>query len=236
MSTKKLGIMQPYFLPYIGYFQLISAVDAMVIYDDIQFVRKGWVNRNRMLQNGKDVTFSIPLKKDSDYLDIRDRFLDAQNRSKNHGKIVRMIENNYRKAPYFQDTFPLIKELLLFEEDNLFKFVFNSIDRICEHLQIDTPLIVSSPLNTSEYKKEERVLKICSALEATTYINPIGGVELYDKADFESKGFELNFLKTNELVYDQKTDGFVPYLSILDVLMFLGKDATIAALDNYNLR
>ncbi len=82
----KLAIMQPYFFPYIGYFQLINTVDEFVVYDNIEFTKKGWINRNRILVNGKDEYITLPIKKDSDFLHVKDRFL-AETWSKDSAKM-----------------------------------------------------------------------------------------------------------------------------------------------------
>ena len=88
----KLAIMQPYFFPYIGYFQLIKSVDEFVIYDNIQYTKKGWINRNRILVNGTDYLISLPLKKDSDYLNVVDRQL-AESWEKDRTKLLTLITN-----------------------------------------------------------------------------------------------------------------------------------------------
>lgn len=215
-----IAIMQPYFLPYIGYFQLINAVDKFVIYDDIQFTKKGWIHRNRMLTNGKDVYVSLPLKKGSDYLSVKDRFLSDE-WPKERAKLLNRIKGSYQKAPFFNDVFPLIQEIVMFENTNLFSFVQNSLVKITNYLSIDTPIVVSSTIQfDNELRAEEKVMAICSAMKADHYINPIGGVELYRKADFKDKGIELNFLKTDAVEYPQFQNEFLTFLSILDVLMF----------------
>ena len=114
----KLGIMQPYFLPYVGYFQLIAAVDKFVIYDNIKYTKKGWINRNRMLQNGADKVFSISLLKASDSLDIKNRELSPEF---NRQKLLNQFKGCYAKAPYFQEVWPLLEEIILFQDKNLFR-------------------------------------------------------------------------------------------------------------------
>src|SRR5258705_11030314 len=99
----RLAVMQPYFFPYIGYFQLIAAVDLFIVYDNIKYTKKGWINRNRMLRNGKDVMFSVPLKNDSDYLDVCERELAADF---NRDKLFNQLKGAYRGAPNFSQTFP----------------------------------------------------------------------------------------------------------------------------------
>ena len=215
--------MQPYFFPYIGYFQLINAVDEFIIYDNIQFTKKGWINRNRILVNGSDIYITLPLKKDSDYLDIKARFLsdDWPNERK---KTLNRITESYRKAPQFNFVYHLIENILMHDEKNLFSFIFNSLRQINQYLDIKTPLIVSSsiPIN-HDLKAGNKVIELCKARKASTYINPIGGVELYSKEEFKNEGFELQFLKANNITYPQFKNDFVPFLSIIDVMMFNSK-------------
>jgi hypothetical protein len=220
----KVAIMQPYFLPYIGYWQLINAVDIFVIYDNIQFTKKGWINRNRFLNNGKDELFSLSLKKDSDYLEVVDRFI-ADSFDKDKIKLLRKIESAYRKAPFFQEGMSILSDCFSYENKNLFEFIFNSVKTVKNKLDIETKMVVSSSLDV-EYalKGQDRVIAICQALNATDYINPIGGLELYDKQDFLNVGIQLYFQKVQEVVYPQFNHEFVPYLSIIDVIMFNGVD------------
>ncbi len=216
----KIAIMQPYLFPYIGYFQLMNAVDEFIVYDNIQFTKKGWINRNRILFNEKDIYISIPLKKDSDYLDIIDRTL-ADTWLKEREKMINRLIEGYKKAPFFEAAFPVIKKAILFEETNLFKFIFHSLQLLKEYLDINTRLIVSSSIEVDHsLKAGKKVLEICKARNASTYINPIGGVELYDKAGFKEENIDLFFLKTGEINYPQLKNDFIPFLSIIDVMMF----------------
>lgn len=214
----KLGIMQPYFFPYIGYFQLIAAVDVFVVYDNIKYTKKGWINRNRMLQNGQDVMFSLPLKSDSDYLDICQRELAADF---NRTKLLNQFKGAYRRAPYFEQTFPLLERIVQCEDSNLFNFLYQSITQTCEHLNIRTEIRVSSSIAMNHsLKNQDKVLALCSALGASTYINSIGGRELYAKDTFQERGINLQFIQSRPFDYPQFGNVFVPWLSIIDVLMF----------------
>lgn len=217
--------MQPYFAPYIGYFQLMATVDKFIVYDNIQFSKKGWIHRNRILVNGQDSFISLPLKKDSDYLNVSQRFL-SDSYTEEKVKLKRKIEGAYAKAPFYKDVFPLVAEIIDFDNDNLFDYVFNSIKKIKTYLDIDTILEKSSGLafNIEEYKGQEKVLAICKNQEASVYINPIGGVELYDKEIFAREGVELKFLRSKEFVYEQFKNSFVPWLSIIDVMMFNNRE------------
>lgn len=225
--------MQPYFFPYIGYFQLIKAVDRYVIYDNIQYTKKGWINRNRILQNGRDTYITIPLQKDSDYLYIKDRFISS---SFDKIKMLNQIQHNYKKAPYFDSVMPVINDILNYDERNLFLYIFNSVKVICHYLNIKTEFIISSSINIDHsLKGEDKVLAICKSLKATDYYNAIGGQGLYSKELFKENGLNLSFLKTNPIEYKQFGNEFIPYLSILDVMMFNSREDTTMMLDNYEL-
>lgn len=231
----KLAIMQPYFFPYIAYFQLINAVDEFVIYDNIEFSKKGWINRNRILVNGKDSYITLPLKKDSDYLDVRDRYL-AEIWSFEKNKMLNRIIESYRKSPNFDFVYPIIENCIMFEEYNLFKFVLNSLNLIREYLEIRTSFLIASTISIDhELKAEEKVIEICKARKANMYLNPIGGIQLYRKDDFKDEGIDLHFLKTNDIRYKQFNNDFVPSLSIIDVMMFNSKDKIQEMLNNYEL-
>lgn len=215
--------MQPYFIPYIGYFQLINAVDEFVIYDNIEFTKKGWINRNRILVNGKDDYLTIPLKKDSDFLQIKKRFL-AESWIKEKKKVLNKIAASYRKSDHFEIVYPVIEKSILFEDNNLFNFIYNSIIKINEYLEIDTSVIVASNiLIDHDLKSERKVIEICKARKADTYINSVGGKELYSKENFKKENIDLKFIKSKDISYKQFNSEFVPWLSIVDVMMFNSK-------------
>lgn len=231
-----VAIMQPYLFPYIGYWQLINAVDTFVIYDNIQFSKKGWFHRNNILLNGKKTLFSIPLKKDSDSLDVIDRVISTE-ASKEINKIIRQIENAYKKAPYFKDVFPMIKDIFQNDEKNLFKYIYNSVVKICEYLEIDTKIIISSTVEIDHsLKSQDKVIALNKALNATKYINPIGGTELYDFEEFQNENIELCFLESELPEYKQFNNEFIPYLSIIDIMMFNSKGEIKEMLKKYKLK
>ena len=231
----RVAIMQPYFIPYVGYFQLMNAVDKFVVYDNIQFTKRGWINRNRILINGKDSYITLPLRKDSDYLDVKERFL-AESWPVEKLSMLSRIKAAYRKAPYFDIVYPLIEECILFETTNLFDFILNSLELIKRYLNISTPLFISSamPIDHS-LKAEQKVIAICKAMHADTYLNPIGGVDLYSKERFLSHGVRLQFLKTDEFSYAQFDNDFVPRLSILDVMMFNARETITGLLAQHSV-
>ncbi|MDU9002728.1 WbqC family protein [Sedimentitalea todarodis] len=219
------AIMQPYFLPYLGYFQLMQAAESFVVYDTIQYTKKGWINRNRLLRNGEPVTFAIPLKKDSDYLDVVDRRISE---SFDRRKLCAQIEGAYRKAPFFAETMPVVTEIIECPADNLFEYIHNSLRLACAHLGILTPIHASSEVEggPTELRNADRVIDICTRLEATGYFNPPGGRGLYQAEAFRARGLDLRFLEPHLSPYPQFGAEFVPALSVLDVLMFNGRDHT----------
>jgi hypothetical protein len=228
MSNKSIAIMQPYFFPYIGYFQLIAAVDIFIVYDNIKYTKKGWINRNRLLNRGKDVMFSLPLKNDSDYLNVCQREFAADF---NRDKLLHQFKGAYRHAPYFAKTFPLIEQIVCHEETNLFQFLHHSIVKTCEHLGIGTKIGISSNIAIDHnLKNQDKVLALCEAVGANIYVNAIGGIKLYSKETFREKNVDLKFIQSKLFEYTQFGDAFVPWLSIIDVMMFNSKEEIIVGI------
>jgi hypothetical protein len=207
----KVGGMQPYFLPYIGYWQLINSVDKFLVYDKMQFMKHGWINRNRILLNKKAFFITIPLKSDPYSLNISERLISNQYFDKDADKFLLTIKAAYGKAPYFNEAMPIIEKCFLYEEKNLSRFIFNSIQIVSEYLGLTTEIIFSPYIEMDcSLKGQERVIEICKNFSATTYINAIGGLELYDSKSFESSGIELKFLRSRVNEYKQFGNEFVP--------------------------
>tara|TARA_R110000803_G_scaffold48532_5_gene100827 strand:+ start:6377 stop:7084 length:708 start_codon:yes stop_codon:yes gene_type:complete len=233
--VNRVAIMQPYFMPYIGYFQLINSVDEFVIYDNIQYTKKGFINRNRILFNGTDRGFTLPIKKDSDYLDVTEREVSGV-WLKDSDKLINLIKQSYKKAPYFDSSIALVVECVKYDNLNLFDFIYNSVKVLCKHLDIDTQIIKSSDIAINHsLKSQDKVIAICKARKATTYINAIGGQELYTKSEFKEQGIDLAFIKTNPIQYKQFNEDFEPWLSIIDLIMFNSKEDLNKHINNYNL-
>lgn len=226
--------MQPYFFPYLGYFQLIGSVDLFIMYDNIKYTKKGWINRNRMLQNGNDVIFSLPLQSDSDSLDVCQRKLAADF---NRDKMLNQFRGAYRRAPHFEQTYPLLKQIVGYEDTNLFRFLHQSIVRICKYLDITTQISISSNIAINhDLKSQDKVLALCEAVGANTYVNAIGGMDLYSKDVFRDKYIDLKFIRSLPFEYPQFGNEFVPWLSIIDVMMFNPVDAIKTCIStNYEL-
>lgn len=230
----KLGIMQPYFIPYIGYWQLMNAVDKYVIYDDVNFIKGGWINRNRILVNGEPKYFNVPMLGASPYKLINE--VGVNNDRKLTDKNLRALEGAYRKAPYYGDVFPLMERVLESGKDDIASYIAESFRIIGEYLDIKTEFIISSDLEKDcEQKGQDKVLFICKLLGATEYYNAIGGQELYSFEDFKAQDITLKFLKTSDIVYEQFGNEFQPNLSIVDVMMFNSREQVQQMLKKYTL-
>lgn len=234
MSQKTIGIMQPYFFPYIGYWQLMNAVDEYVVYDDVNYIKGGWINRNRILSNGEPMYFNVQLSKASPNKKINE--IDIFDDPRLSKKLFLTLERCYKKAPYYDDVYPVLENIFSKMNGNLAQFLFLSISEICRYIGITTKLILSSELEKdTSLAAEAKVIDIVKRLEGTKYLNAIGGQELYSKEHFSNNGIELSFLKTGEIVYPQYGDDFVPGLSIIDVMMFNSKEQIHELLSNYEL-
>ena len=232
--SMKLGIMQPYFFPYIGYWQLMNAVDTYVIYDDVNYIKNGWINRNKILVNGKPTYFNLQLLEASPNKRINEIKINSNPLFKN--KNIKKIELSYKKAPFFNETFPLIKEILEYDDNNLALYLGNQIIKIANYLDMKTNFIFSSNLEKdNNLKNKDKVIDICKVLKANEYYNAIGGKSLYNKKEFKEKGIKLSFLKTQQIEYKQFSDKFVDNLSIIDILMFNSKNDSIELLQKYEM-
>lgn len=231
----KIGIMQPYLFPYIGYFQLINAVDKFVIYDDVQFIKNGWINRNRILVNGKASYFTFRLKKASTFDKINQREFTEQLPS-DIMKFLKGLEISYRKAPYFKTAYALISKAVQFKNMSVADSVTHSLRTICDYIGIRTEFILSSKMQIPDgLHAQDRVVWISKALGATDYINMASGMALYDKETFAANGIKLSFLQPQPRPYPQFKYEFVPNLSIIDVMMFNSKDGILQILKSYLL-
>jgi len=230
-----IAIMQPYFLPYIGYLQLMNAVDTFILYDDVAFINRGWINRNRLLINGQEFMFTVPLRDASQNKRINEVHLADD--PKWRGKLLKTIEQGYRKAPNYGTVMPLTEKIVNFATDSIADLCHNSLVELNRFLGISTRLVPSSTIYANtDLRAQERIIDICRQENATRYINPIGGAELYSKPAFALRGIELNFMQSTSTPYPQlKQPDFIPWLSVLDVLMVNDLPTTKAMLGDYEL-
>jgi len=234
----KLAIMQPYLFPYIGYFQLMHAVDRFIYYDDVHYIKGGWINRNRILVNGRAAFFSVPLNHASSHSLINDTHIDLEQSGHAWNKLRKTLSQEYARAPFFTPIFALIESVFTTRADTIADLAIRSIQATATLLGLDLAAesYRSSERHTHrELKGSARVLDICAREGATQYVNLPGGRELYAAQAFQSQGIELRFIEAETPRYTQFGAEFVPALSILDVLMFNGAEATRRLVERYEL-
>jgi hypothetical protein len=231
----RLAVMQPYVFPYIGYFQLIQAVDTFVFYDDVNYIKGGWINRNRILLNGKVHFLTIACSKASPNRLINE--VEIDNSKLQLQKLSRTLELTYKKAPCFNQVFPLINNILQTPVNNIAVLAEQSVKRIAEYLNINIKFKTSSVdfAETKGLDKADRLIEICKKTNSNHYINPIGGTTLYNKAYFEKHDIQLNFINSMPIQYNQFNNEFIPWLSIIDVLMFNQAENIYDYLSQYQL-
>lgn len=217
----KVALMQPYFFPYIGYFQLIHAVDEFVIFDNAQYIRRGWMNRNRILNAQKEAIYiNVPVQKAKRETKIKDIVI---NNNINWKENIFNQLNYYQKTPYYVDTMNFLNECLNNEYSNLSQFNTLLLKKICNLLDIKTNISVLSkelPIISDDNAADEWGIEVSKALNATVYINAIGGMEFYDQQKYITNGLDIQFIKPMLKPYNQFNNTFIPGLSIIDVMMF----------------
>ena len=216
----KLALMQPYFFPYIGYFQLIAAVDVFVVYDDVQFIKNGWINRNRVLLNNSSSWITLPVERGHLQDNINQRHFVGYKQA--CATIMNRLDAAYRKAPFFCEVKSLIESLFALEENNVASTLRRQLEQLSRHLGISTKFMDSTEIKKQDVglDGQDRVIEICRAMKASEYYNSIGGIPLYDPSVFAQSGITLRFLQPRQRTYKQYDNPFVPNLSIIDVLMF----------------
>lgn len=231
----KLAIMQPYLFPYIGYFQLINAVDKFVFYDDVQFIKGGWINRNYILENGKKKHL-ITLHLDHASPNRRINEIRVKDNSR---KLLKTIRMNYIRAPYFDVVFPIIERVVQYAQQKplLSDVASLSILEVSKYLKIETDFVFSSKYYAETLKlgRVQRLTSICTMEGAKIYTNPFGGRGLYSRDEFIKSGVELYFLTSQNIHYKQFNNKFIPNLSIIDVLMFNSIESSKNLLQKYHL-
>lgn len=218
-------------MPYIGYFQLMAAVDKYVIYDDVNYIRHGWSARNNILLNGQKHLFSIMVEGGSQnnlYTQVRviDDFI----------KLRKTLEMNYKKAPCYAETMNLLETMFTFEDRRFNHFIRNSFEVVCDYLGISVDFVFSSDLSNNKLLKGKyKILDVCKMLGATDYYNAIGGQDLYDRKEFAADGILIHFVNPTLREYPQFSSNFIPNLSMIDVLMMNSKDDVLSMLRRYSL-
>ena len=232
----KIGIMQPYFFPYLGYWQLMKAVDKYVVYDDVNYIKSGWINRNAVLVKGKRHNINVILIAASPNKLINQICVNTDERVQK--KLFKTISEYYSKAPFYAQVKPILEKIIFSQEPNLAKYLFESIKAVATYLQIHTELMLSSQIaKDNSLKGYKKVIEISKALGGTEYLNSFGGFDLYEphRAEFLANGIVLRYLKMKEIVYPQFNNEFVPNLSIIDVMMFNSPEEIKKMLGDYTV-
>jgi len=228
--------MQPYLFPYIGYYQLMHAVDRFVIADDVTFIKQGWINRNRLLINGSAAYFTVPLKRHSADALIKDVDIDDDEGKRWRQTLLKTVANFYRRAPSFDAVYPVVDRVIAAPFGRIADMARASLREVNEYLGITATIVESSSAyGNAHLKGQDRVIDTCRAEKASDYVNAIGGRELYSSDTFLANGIRLHFICSEAIEYPQFKTPFVPSLSIIDLLMFTSKAEARELLKRYRL-
>lgn len=215
----RLAVMQPYFFPYLGYFQLLDAADRFVFYDDVNYIKNGWINRNRVRLRDRAVYLTVPTRGGSSFRRIEEVAVSLDS-ARWRRKLTALVKDCYACAPCFPEVFPLFAAIIEREFSDVGALAKASVRVVAEHLGLDVSLVDSSRVyGNAALKGEQRVIDICRREGAQEYLNAPGGRALYSSVNFERAGLRLRFLRPRLVPYPQQGSGFLPGLSILDVLM-----------------
>ncbi|WP_432448880.1 WbqC family protein [Aliiroseovarius marinus] len=234
-KPRTLAVMQPYLFPAANYFQLVNVADDFVFYDDVDYINRGWINRNRIQQAGKEVKFSVPVSRGPRGTPIKDVPLNEYPMWRS--KFLKTLSACYASAPSFEAVFELVTSVLDCECETISELAIESITATARYLELDARFYrssVSAP-ETRGIGRTERMLALCERFEASRYVNSIGGQELYDVDDFAQNGIELKFLEPVFPVYEQPGPEFLPMLSMIDVMMYMSREDVRTALGDYSL-
>jgi len=240
--------MQPYFFPYIGYFHAIHAVDKYIIYENLDYIKDGWMNRNRVLIKNQSPSYlSVMVEGRSSNKKTNEIELNTSFNWRR--KLLNKVFFNYKGSPFFDESYLLIEECINIDSDMLFMYNSKIVKKLAEYLELDTEIqydnrhfltlekkIAAGIIDDAKFEaKSKRVFEICKHENADVFVNAIGGRALYDKIQFKENGIDLYFVETEEIEYNQFSANFHPNLSIIDVLMHNGQDRTKDLLNNYKL-
>lgn len=231
----KLGLMQPYFYPFLGYWQLINMVDEYIIYDDVHYIKGGWINRNNIKigTSAGMLGFSVSKASQNKIINELEIFMTPENRE----RLMKKMYYAYARAPYSGEVLKLFEDAIYYDKTNLAEFLNYSIRKTAEYMGIETPILSATELQLDHtHRGQQRIIDICHERGAGEYINSIGGKALYSNKDFEEAGLKIGFLKMDsDIVYPQGKGDFIPSLSILDVLMYNSRDEVRQMLNRYTI-
>ena len=234
----KLAIMQPYFFPYLGYFQLIHSTDKFILFDDVQYIRRGWINRNRILKPEDGVQYiTMPIVEHS--RDTLIKNIKISNDSEWKFKIIRQLEHYKKKAPFYNQTMQLITACFDNNEKNIALFNASCLRAVCDYIGMDCSIEISSNMNfnySNVNDAGEWALRICDQLKASEYINPCGGKNLFSEEKFSVNGIKLNFIYPNLPEYNQRRNSFEAGLSIIDMMMNVSPENIFKYLNEFEIK
>jgi WbqC-like protein family. len=231
----KLAVMQPYFFPYLGYFQLLHAVDRFVSYDDVNFIKQGWINRNFILMGCQPLRITVPVSGASSFKTIAETPLSPNPAWQ--GKLLKTLSQAYAQAPFFNPVFTLAESVVRERWDSVAGLALGSIQAVANYLGIKTEIRPSATqYDNRSFQGTTRVLDICRREGAAAYYNLPGGQNLYDPSTFSDAKVELRFIQPGEPRYRQFACAYVPHLSILDVLMFNDRETVSHFLADYRIK
>lgn len=226
-----LAVMQPYLLPYIGYFQLIYASDLFIIYDDVSYIKQGYINRNNILSPNGPVRFTVPVPGASS-----NKLISQLSYSADVKKVLKTIQQSYSKSPYFDEIYPLIESILTYHNRDIAELCLKSYRDILEYLGLQRKFLKSSELDYDRaLPAKDRLINFSHKFGADCYINTPGGRDLYNKLEFAKEEVDLRFIESLPIQYDQGVEAFVPNLSIIDLLMNCSRSEVCGLLTKYEL-
>lgn len=230
--------MQPYFFPYLGYFSLINQADEFMLFDTPQFMRKGWIERNRIIKlSGGSVYIKVPLIKSSLDTSIKDMKIDHSLNWRN--KIVSQLDIYKKKAPYYKQVKALLEDCISDDDTSISIMNENVLRKVCQYIGISTKITVFSEMNLKiniPQAPDEWALNICKSIGATTYINAAGGQDFFDPKKYKDNNIELYFVEQPLPPYEQLGNEFESGLSILDIMMFNSPEDIMAMLSQGTLQ
>lgn len=235
----KLGIMQPYFFPYLGYFALIKYTDKWIVFDTVQYIERGWINRNRIINPTKpeDMYINIPLENHHRDILIKDVLISNNENYKE--KILSQLWTSYKKrANYFNNVYKLVEDVLSLNTRSITELNVYALKKVNDYLNIPFNYEIFSKMNLTideVHDSGEWALNISKALNASEYVNPPGGIELFAKEKFAQNDIALKFLRINLKPYNQKKAKFIEGLSIIDVMMFNNTETINKMLEDYEI-
>ena len=215
----KVGIMQPYFMPYFNYFKLIKLVDKFIILDDVNFIKKGWINRNQIIVNNKPYLFTFPIISSSQNKKINELWFSGDPSWR--VDFLKTVKHSYIKSPQFKKFYPLLENIVEFDDLNVSSYIGNSLELVCKYLRIETEILrTTSNFHNQALVGQDRIIDICNKNNCTEYFNLPGGKDLYSETIFKDNGIVLKFIENNDVEYKQFIGEPIKNLSMIDYLMF----------------